>query len=382
MAKVMNWYRQQPSADLNAVAPWTAIPNVLKQTSFWNAQEAADEQHIITLNPSFPSHDAFGIFVETGIHDRFLHSATAAAFNEPIIGTFHSPQSTFFYQIHGLVDHWWRQLQGFGNLADGRPFWIGNFAPQANRAQVLFYFPGDGNWWLGIHDGNRFNWSLASNTVGFGQVWDGRPFWIGNFSPQANRAQVLFYFPGDQNWWLGIHDGNRFNWSLAGNTAGFGQVADGRPFWIGDFNGDGRADVLFYFPGDQNWWLGVHDGNQLNWSLAGNTAGFGQVWDGRPFWIGNFWPQANRAQVLFYFPGDQNWWLGVHDGNQLNWSLAGNTAGFGQVADGRPFWTGNFAPQANRAQVLFYFPGDGNWWLGIHDGNRFNWSLASNTGLP
>ena len=28
------------------------------------------------------------------------------------------------------------------------------------------------------------------------------------------------------------------------------------PFWIADFNGDGRADVLFNFPGDKNWWLG------------------------------------------------------------------------------------------------------------------------------
>src|SRR3712207_7120476 len=30
---------------------------------------------------------------------------------------------------------------------------------------------------------------------------------------------------------------------------------------------------------------------------------------------------------------------------EISWSLAGNTAGFGQVADGRPFWTGNFDGQ-------------------------------------
>jgi Matrixin len=104
----------------------------------------------------------------------------------------------------------------------------------------------------------------------------------------------------------------------------FGQVSDGRPFWVGDFNGNGRADMLFYFPGDGNWWLGSHDGNQLQWSFAGNTNGFGQVWDGRPFWIGNF-SRSDRQEVLFYFPGDGNWWLGSHDGNQLQWSFAGNT---------------------------------------------------------
>ena len=32
-------------------------------------------------------------------------------------------------------------------------------------------------------------------------------------------------------------------------------INDGRPFWVSDFSGDGRADVLFYYPGDDNWWL-------------------------------------------------------------------------------------------------------------------------------
>jgi hypothetical protein len=51
-------------------------------------------------------------------------------------------------------------------------------------------------------------------------------------------------------------------------------IYDGRPFWIGDFTGDGKTDVLFYFPGDDNWWLGSYTGTELQWSLAGNTAGF------------------------------------------------------------------------------------------------------------
>src|SRR5262245_22791073 len=109
LAKVLAWYYQQ-GLDPNLVAPGTSVPNELKQTQFWNAQEAADEQRIVTLNPPFASEDAFGIFIETGIHNRFLHRATAARFNEPVVREFHSPQSTFFYKIHGLVGHWWDQF--------------------------------------------------------------------------------------------------------------------------------------------------------------------------------------------------------------------------------------------------------------------------------
>ena len=269
---------------------------------------------------------------------------------------------------------------GFGNLADGRPFWISDFSADGKK-DVLFYYPGDRNWWLGRFDANGvLSWNLAGNTTGFGQVWDGRPFWTGNFAGDGHR-EILFYYPGDRNWWLGRFDANGvLSWSLAGNTAGFGQVWDGRPFWTGDFAGDGKTDVLFYYPGDKNWWLGRFDANgKLNWSLAGNTAGFGQVGDGRPFWTGDFTGDGHR-EILFYYPGDKNWWLGRFDANgSLNWSLAGNTAGFGQVADGRPFWTGDFTGDG-KTDVLFYYPGDKNWWLGRFDANgSLNWNLAGNT---
>src|SRR5262249_2568882 len=90
MAKVLNWYRQQPAADMNAVAPWTAIPAELKDKDLgWNTTEAADEQRILTLRPPFASEDALGIFIETGIHNRFLHHATAEHFHEQIVATLH-----------------------------------------------------------------------------------------------------------------------------------------------------------------------------------------------------------------------------------------------------------------------------------------------------
>ena len=61
----------------------------------------------------------------------------------------------------------------------------------------------------------------------------------------------------------------QLSWSLAGNTAGFGHgINDGRPFWIGDFTGDGAADVLFHFRGDLNWWRGDLPGGSFSWTLA------------------------------------------------------------------------------------------------------------------
>jgi hypothetical protein len=190
---------------------------------------------------------------------------------------------------------------GFGNLAKGQHlFWIGDFDADG-ISEVLFYHKGDYNWWIASHSGGRLHWSLAGNTRGFGQVGDGRPFWTGRFS-RNDRDEILFYYPGDGNWWLGTINGTSLTCTLAGNTRGFGNLAAGQHlFWIGDFDADGRSEVLFYYKGDHNWWIASHNGGQLQWSLAGNTRGFGQVGDGRPFWSGRF-SRNDRDEILFHYP--------------------------------------------------------------------------------
>jgi hypothetical protein len=268
---------------------------------------------------------------------------------------------------------------GFGNMQDGRLIWAENFVLWQGGTDILFYYPGDDNWWLGSDVNDQLQWQLVGNTAGFGHgINDGRPFWAGDFNGSGG-ADVLFYYPGDHNWWLGTIQAGQLNWTLVGNTAGFGNVADGRPIWTANFTGSGGADVLFYYPGDDNWWLGSISGGSLNWTLVGNTAGFGHaIYDGRPFWT-DYFSSLTRQQILFYYPGDDNWWLGTVSGGQLNWTLAGNTAGFGHgINDGRPFWIDDFNADA-LADVLFYYPGDHNWWLGSIAGGQLNWQLVGNT---
>ena len=111
---------------------------------------------------------------------------------------------------------------------------------------------------------------------------------------------------------------NQLNWNFVGNTANFGNLLDGHHIlWDGDFNGDGRADILFHFSDDQNWFLGTYDVNlQMNWNFVGNTANFGNLLDGHHIlWDGDF-NGDGRADILFHFSDDQNWFLGTYDGRK------------------------------------------------------------------
>jgi hypothetical protein len=112
MAQFHSWYDSQPFADPAAVAGWTAIPPELKdpmQTG-WNPNLDAQEQRIQSNMPPFTSADDLGMFIENGIHN-WIHGAAANVYGEPVLASFHSPRSTYFYKIHGLVDYWWSHWQ-------------------------------------------------------------------------------------------------------------------------------------------------------------------------------------------------------------------------------------------------------------------------------
>jgi hypothetical protein len=146
--------------------------------------------------------------------------------------------------------------------------------------------------------------------------------WTGNFTGPG-QSELLYYWPGGEQWWLAQYKGGQLGMTLAGSTAGFGNTA-ADPTWIADFTGAGRSQILFYSAGDQNWWLGTITNGQLGWSLAGNTKGFGNT-AADPTWIADF-TGAGRSQILFYSPIDTHWWLGQFTAAELQFGLVAKVA--------------------------------------------------------
>ena len=187
--------------------------------------------------------------------------------------------------------------------------------------------------------------------------------WMGAFA-DAQHSSVLFYDVSSDDWWLlrGQPTGGvpRFTATKVGNTIGFGHAINhGRPFWTGDFDGDGLDEILFYFPGDGAWWLGNIASNQLTWTHVGTTPS-SDIGTGYRTWSGKF-TQSKQSEVLFSLPTGW-WWIFTLNGSQFFSHGLGSTAGFGDVNDGRPFWVGDFGGDGID-EMLFYFPNDDNWWM-------------------
>jgi hypothetical protein len=358
------------------IEPWSTGQGEVNNIRPWFAPEKLGDPHTykhpsVVAPPSYDTNHAYldwsGNFTGAGKSEVLIHyddgswqlgSVTGNQVGLPTVGN----------------------TSGFGNLADGaHPSWTGNFTGSGNT-EILFNYVGDGNWWLGTVTAAAITFTKVGNTSGFGNLADGaHPSWTGDFTG-SGKTEILFNYIGDGNWWLGTITGNQLTWSNVGNTVGFGNLADGaHPSWIGDFIGSGRAQILFNYVGDGNWWLGTITANQLTWSNVGNTVGFGNLADGaHPSWIGDF-IGSGQAQILFNYVGDGNWWLGTVAGAALSFANVGNTKGFGNLADGaHPSWTGDFIA-AGKLQILFNYVGDGNWWLGTFAGSVLGWTKVANT---
>jgi hypothetical protein len=121
LAKVFDWFGKQPAAyqakyDLSS---WIAIPTELKTdpATGWNAAYAGNEQRILTLSPAFSGEDEFGWYIQHTIHNNWMHQACAIHYKDPEIGSpMTSPLSTYFYQIHGLIEKWRQSFEAFTSI--------------------------------------------------------------------------------------------------------------------------------------------------------------------------------------------------------------------------------------------------------------------------
>ncbi|MFF9158369.1 hypothetical protein ACF1AB_39790 [Streptomyces sp. NPDC014846] len=167
------WYDNQSFANQAAVQPWTDVPAGLKDPSLgWNTW-AADVSRIANHPETFASADELGQFIEGGVHNNFLHAATASFFNEPAVAVIHSsPTSTYFYQLHGLVHNWWNIWEAH-RLAQTRLASVGSSFAVSTASGVAEAF-------RARSDGMVF--ANARNSIGF---WNNP---INNVAPKPGSA--------------------------------------------------------------------------------------------------------------------------------------------------------------------------------------------------
>jgi hypothetical protein len=271
-------------------------------------------------------------------------------------------------------------IAGFGNLLDGQHALFAEDFTGDRKTDILFYYAGDGNWWLGRSTGTAFTWGIASNSADYGNLLERQhQLFTGDFNGDGKEDMALYY-SGTGNVWFGLSNGASFSWAQVASIAGFGSLLDDeREIYVADFTGDKRTDLAFYYAGNGDFWIGASSGTALSFSRAANLQSMGNLLTPqRRRYVGDY-NGDGRSELAVYDSANGDIWLGISSGTSLSFAKAGNVAGFGSLLDAsRAVFSGDFDGDG-KTDLGFHYAGNGDTWQGISTGTLFNWRRANNT---
>ncbi|SFI73953.1 hypothetical protein SAMN02799624_01958 [Paenibacillus sp. UNC496MF] len=112
--KVYQWYGTT-GYDPRAIAGWQSVPEAIRNTACYNR---AAEARVLNNPQSFASADQLGIFLEASSLHGCIHQESARLFGEPALNDFdEAPRTTMFYNIHGMIDQWYRNWERAAGVA-------------------------------------------------------------------------------------------------------------------------------------------------------------------------------------------------------------------------------------------------------------------------
>jgi len=191
-------------------------------------------------------------------------------------------------------------------------------------------------------------------------------WYVGDFNGDG-RSDIMKYVAGESGGEVLLSDGNKFvhagSWTEAGNGA------DG--WYVGDFNGDGRSDIMRYLPNASANEVFLSNGTGFagsgNWLTNGNGA------DG--WYVGDF-NGDGRSDIMRYLPNASA--NEVFLSNGTGFAGSGNWLTNGNGADG--WYVGDFNGDG-RSDIMRIVPEISGAEVFLSDGTKFvaggSWTGAS-----
>jgi hypothetical protein len=227
---------------------------------------------------------------------------------------------------------------GFGGEGSGRWIAPGAFGHRDGRfyvaffngglkADLGFFDPTDESYHVSLSTGSAFNAPHSGRWIApgtFGHA--GGEFYIGDYT--RDGTQDLGYFePNDNTFHISMSNGEAFDRPGSGQWIApnaFGH-RNGK-YYVGDYNGDERADLGFFNPGDSSFHVNLSTGSSFGKPGSGrwiepNTFGH----EGGQYFVGNFdGDEGGTSDLAFFEPRNNTFHVKLSNGT-----------GFGDTGSGR-----------------------------------------------
>jgi hypothetical protein len=229
----------------------------------------------------------------------------------------------------------------------------------------------NGQWWVALSTGSSFNdqlWDTWSSGVTWADVK------VGDFNGDGKADIAGRYLQGG-TWWVGLSTGSGFNttqwaaWSTGGTWVDVN---------VGDFNGDGKADIVGRALENGQWYVGLSNGSTGFNTTLWDTWSTGATWVDVK--VGDF-NGDGKADIVGRALENGQWYVGLSNGatgfNTSLWETWSTAATWVDVR------VGDFNGDG-KADITGRYLEGGSWWTAISNGTSFStthwdsWSASAN----
>ncbi|QFT34354.1 Serralysin precursor [Labrenzia sp. THAF82] len=259
-----------------------------------------------------------------------------------------------------------------GGIWDGMDWRSGDFNGDGN-GDLMKFWSSDGRMFADVHVSNGSSFTLSRWASGQGGIWDGMDWRSGDFNGDGN-GDLMKFWSSDGRMYADVHVSNGNGFTLARWASSQGGIWDGMNWRVGDFNGDGRDDLMKLWSSDGRMYADVHVSNGNGFTLARWASSQGGIWDGMNWRVGDF-NGDGRDDLMKFWSSDGRMYADVHVSNGNGFTLARWASSQGGIWDGMDWRVGDFNGDG-RDDLMKFWSSDGRMYADVHFSNGNGFTLA------
>jgi len=248
-----------------------------------------------------------------------------------------------------------------GAVNGGTAIYVGDWNGDG-MTDVMWYDKSDGyNYWF-VNNGDM-TFTTYANPINTTAINRGTRIYVGDWNGDG-MTDVMWYDSSDgQNYWF-VNNGD-MTFTTYANPIETTAINSGTAIYVGDWNGDGLTDIMWYDSSDgQNYWF-VNNGD-MTFTTYANPIETTAINSGTAIYVGD-WNGDGLTDIMWYDSSDgQNYWF-VNNGD-MTFTTYANPIETTAINSGTAIYVGDWNGDG-LTDIMWYDSSDGqNYWF-VNNGN-------------